>query len=506
LRLASGASALNGDPFAAEGPDPGSTPPQEPTDRPAGLAPLPVGEYARRLVGQLRAMERVEVTGELADVRRTRVQTYFQMRDERGGVPCAIWNNELDALNLPDHCLRDGAAVVARGGPDYYPGGKNASPGFTFRATELRPAGEGDLLARLAALRKQFEAEGLLERQKRLPRPTLPKRIGVITAEGGAARQDLVAGLERRGWFGEVVWGFAPVQDRKAAPAVTRALADLAALTDVEAIVVCRGGGSLTDLWAFCDEDLCRSVAMLAVPVYSAVGHERDVTLLDDVAAVRCSTPTHAAEEVIGFDCNRARIDLAGLVTRLSRVPATAVSGRATALTARAAAPARAVRVQRGVLDQKAREVRASSERGLTSRRERIGALVAMSLSPAVGRAGRQGEVALAGLSGRAGSLEAAARASVSGGRALCRASAVTLRAHDPQRTLERGFARVEDETGEPILSTAQARVAGRFGVVFADGRVDAEVAAARRRRRRTRPRDPAEFGQTRLKGLDPDE
>ena len=75
-----------------------------------------------------------------------------------------------------------------------------------------------------------------------------------------------------------------------------------------------------------------------------------------------------------------------------------------------------------------------------------------------------------------------------------------------PQRTLERGFARVEDETGEPILTTAQARVAGRFGVVFADGRVEAEVAAARRRRRRTRPRDPAEFGQTRLKGFDPDE
>lgn len=495
--MASGAAPLSGDPFAAKGSDPGRT--GEP-------APLPVGEYARRLVGQMRAMERVEVTGELADVRRTRVQTYFQLRDERGGVPSAIWNNELDTLNLPEDCLRDGAAVVARGGPDYYPGGKNASPGFTFRATELRPAGEGDLLARLAALRRQFEAEGLLERQKRLTRPTLPKRIGVITAEGGAARQDLVAGLERRGWFGEVVWGFAPVQDRKAAPAITRALTELAALADVEAIVVCRGGGSLTDLWAFCDEDLCRTVAMLAVPVYSAVGHERDITLLDDVAAVRCSTPTHAAEAVVDFDCARARTDLAAYAARLSRMPAAAVAARATALTARAAAPSRAVKVQRAVLDQKAREIRASSERGLASRRERIELLLAKRLSPAVGRAGRQGEAALAGLSGRAGALEAAARTSVESGHALCRASAVTLRAHDPQRTLERGFARVEDELGEPVLTTAQARVARRFGVVFADGRVDAEVAAARRQRRRTRPRDPAEFGQTRLKGLDPDE
>jgi len=467
---------------------------------------LPVGEYANRLKRDLQAMDRVEVTGELADVRRTRVQTYFQMRDERGGVPCAIWNNELDALGLPDECLRDGAAVVARGGPDYYPGGKNASPGFTFRVTELRPAGEGDLLARLAALRKQFEAEGLFELQKRLVRPVLPRRIGVVTAEGGAARDDLVAGLQRRGWFGEIVWAFAPVQDRRAAPAVTRAVSDLAALAEVEAIVVSRGGGSLTDLWAFCDENLCRTVAMLAVPVYSAVGHERDVTLLDDVAAVRCSTPTHAAEAVVAFDLNRARSDLASRAGLMARLPVALVRSKVLPLTASAAAPARAIRAQRVLLDQKARELRAASDRRIGLRRDRISLLVGKSLAPAVGRASREAAAARSGLAVRTGALEATVRTVVEIGRAHCRASSVTLRAHDPQRTLERGFARVEDEVGEPILSTAQARVAGRLGVVFADGKVEAEVAAARRRRRRTRPKDPAEFGQTRLEGIDPDE
>jgi len=158
------------------------------------------------------------------------------------------------------------------------------------------------------------------------------------------------------------------------------------------------------------------------------------------------------------------------------------------------------------MLDQKAREVRASSARGVDMRRDRIGTMLAKSLAPAVGRAARSNRTAADALVARTGAAGTAGRAAVDRGRALCRASEVTLRAHDPQRTLERGFARVEDETGEPILTTAQARVAGRFGVVFADGRVEAEVAAARRRRRRTRPRDPAEFGQTRLKGLDPDE
>ena len=478
----------------------------DPDPRDKRTEPIPVGSYAIQLKQDLQTMDRVDVTGELADVRRTRVQTYFQMRDERGGVPCAIWNNELDALALPDECLRDGAAVVARGGPDYYPGGRNASPGFNFRVTDLRPAGEGDLLARLAALRKQFQAEGLLDLQKQLPRPALPRRIGVVTAEGGAARDDLVAGLERRGWFGEVVWAFAPVQDRRAAPAVTRAVSDLAALAGVEAIVVSRGGGSLTDLWAFCDEDLCRTVAMLAVPVYSAVGHERDVTLLDDVAAVRCSTPTHAAEAVVAFDLNRARSDLRERAGRMARLPAAAVRSRALPLTASAAAPARAIRAQRVVLDQKAREVRAASERRIALRRDWISTVVGKSLTPAIGRAERDGRGERSGLAARAGALEATVRNTIDTGRAYCRGSSVTLRAHDPQRTLERGFARVEDETGEPVLTTAQARVAGRLGVVFADGRVEAEVAAARRRRRRTRPKDPAEFGQTRLEGIDPDE
>jgi exodeoxyribonuclease VII large subunit len=283
-------------------------------------------------------------------------------------------------------------------------------------------------------------------------------------------------------------------------------VSDLATLGGVEAIVVSRGGGSLTDLWAFCDEDLCRSVAMLAVPVYSAVGHERDVTLLDDVAAVRCSTPTHAAEAVVGFDLNRARLDLADRAVRMSRLPAVAVRSRAVPLSTRAAAPARAIRHQRNVLDQKTREVRAASGRGLVQRLERISLLLGKSLNPAVGRASRQAAAATTGLAVRTSALEGSARTALETGRAHWRASSLALRAHDPQRTLERGFARVEDESGEPIVTTAQARVAGRLGVVFADGRVEAEVAAARRRRRRRRPKDPAEFGQTRLEGIDPDE
>ncbi len=284
-------------------------------------------------------------------------------------MPCAIWLNDLEKAGLPEGALRDGAELVIAGGPDYYPGGGQASPSFSFRATHVRLAGEGDLLARLEALRKQLRAEGLFELQKQLARPLLPKTIGVVTAESGAARRDLLAGLARRGWGGTVVWAFAPVQDRHAAPAIAAAIQGLAARPEVEAIVVTRGGGSLADLWAFCDETLCRTVAMLRVPVVSAIGHERDSTLIDDVAAVACSTPTHAAEAAVPLDCvrraarARARRRLACGGRRRGRsAPAPGTSA------ALARGPARALQRERSGLNQKIREIRAASERGLAER------------------------------------------------------------------------------------------------------------------------------------------
>ena len=119
----------------------------------------------------------------MTGVSRSKVQAYFELRDGEGAVPCAIWLNDLERAGLPEGGLRDGAEVVIAGGPDYYPGGGQASPSFAFRATHVRLAGEGDLLARLEALRKQLRAEGLFELQKQLARPLLPKTIGVVTAE-----------------------------------------------------------------------------------------------------------------------------------------------------------------------------------------------------------------------------------------------------------------------------------------------------------------------------------
>jgi exodeoxyribonuclease VII large subunit len=428
--------------------------------------PWPVGHYAARLRDRLRGFSRVQVFGEVFNLRAGRARVWFELRDERGALPCSMWRKDFDALAAP---LADGQRVVAAGGCDYYPGSRAASPSFSFAVTGVRVAGEGDLLAQLDRLRRALHAEGLFEPQKRLERPALPRCIGVVTGEGGKARDDVLAGLRRRGWEGRVVWAFAPVQDRQAAPAVTRALQDLAACEEVEVIVVARGGGSLADLFAFCDETLCRTVALLRVPVIASVGHHADRTLIDDVAAVSCSTPTHAAEAAVPVDCGAARARLHGLASRLERQGRRAIVERARTLARLSRAPADHVARHRTRLHQQLRELRASAHRGLVAEERHLSTrtLVLERKAAATGLDLQRGAT-------RAHASAAALTRSQEAARARRAQTLERLRlaldAHDPQRTLERGYALVEDAAGAPVTTADAARRQERLTLRMADG------------------------------------
>src|SRR5438309_3347670 len=181
--------------------------------------PFPVGEYAAALRSKLRSFARVQLMGELVNLRPSRARVYFELRDASGAIPCSAWRGDWEAMIArAGGAPAEGMQVVVAGGCDYYPGSATSSPGFSFSVLDLRVAGEGDLLARIERLRKQLDAEGLLERQKALARPALPHTIGVITGKSGKARDDVLAGLARRSWAGRIVWASAPVQDRHAAP------------------------------------------------------------------------------------------------------------------------------------------------------------------------------------------------------------------------------------------------------------------------------------------------
>jgi exodeoxyribonuclease VII large subunit len=414
--------------------------------------PYPVGAYASRLRERLREFTRVQLVGELWNFRPGRARVYFELRDGYGALPCSMWASDFELLGIR---LADGMRVVVGGGCDYYPGSGSSSPSFSFDVTELRIEGEGDLLVQLERLRRRLAADGLFEPQKRLPRPALPRVIGVVTGEGGKARHDILAALQRRGWAGRLVWAFVPVQDRHAAPAIAAALRELAACAEVEVVVVARGGGSLADLFAFCDEALCRTVALLRVPVIASVGHHTDRTLIDDVAAVACSTPTHAAEAAVPIDLNAARAGTAQAARRLHTHARRAVLQRARELAQLSRAPAEHVARHRRRLHQLLRELRASGRRAHVAARERT----------------RTHHLVLTRTAARAGGPDLQRR------RAELERFGLALAAHDPQRTLERGYALVEDRAGQPVTSANAALEARELQIRFHDGRAPARTA-----------------------------
>ncbi len=218
--------------------------------------------------------------------------------------------------------------------------------------------------------------------------------------------------------------------------------------------MVARGGGSVADLMAFSDETLCRTVALLRTPVIAAVGHHGDRTLIDDVAAVSCSTPTHAAEAAVPLDINGERRQLEQRTRRLSHHGRTAVLARARALEQLARAPAEHVRRHRARLHQLLRELRASARRGLT---------VADRNTSTHARA-------LARTAGASGRAEAVTQ------RRALDSFALALAAHDPERLIERGYAVVDDGAGQVITSAADAVAAGRVRLLFSDASVRATI------------------------------
>ncbi len=199
------------------------------------------------------------------------------------------------------HRPADGSLVYAYGRVEFW--AERAQ--LSLRIERMEPAGEGAMLAQIEAIKATLAAEGLLADARKRALPLVPRRIGLITSAAGAARHDVLNNIWAR-FPADVVLADVPVQGVTAPRAIVRALEALNAIPEVEVIIIARGGGPLEDLMAFNDEGLCRAVAASRVPVVSAVGHEKDVTVCDLVADRRVSTPTGAAQAVVP---DRAALD-----------------------------------------------------------------------------------------------------------------------------------------------------------------------------------------------------
>jgi exodeoxyribonuclease VII large subunit len=211
---------------------------------------------------------------------------YFTLKDEKASIGAVMFKWQAGSLNFEPE---DGMKVVAVGDAGIYePRGH-----CQLRVTQMQPEGMGALYIAFVELRARLEAEGLFAQKREIPRN--PRTIAVITAETGAALQDILNILGRRNPLVKVVLIPALVQGANAAPSLIGAIAR-AQNTSADLIIFGRGGGSIEDLWAFNDESLARAIFASKIPTVSAVGHEVDFTIADFVADLRAPTPSAAAE------------------------------------------------------------------------------------------------------------------------------------------------------------------------------------------------------------------
>lgn len=234
------------------------------------------------------------VEGQLIEIKRRSGPTQFLvMRDTLAEVSVSLSTSQavLDAAGP----LTEGTVVAAWVKPTVWT--KNG--GLTFECRELRPSGEGRLLAAIEQRKRMLQAEGLFDPARKRRLPFLPRRIGLVTGAGSAAERDVVTTIARRWPAAVVETRHALVQGPLAVEQVIDALRALDGAYDVDVIIVARGGGSLEDLLPFSDEALARAVFTCRTPVVSAIGHETDTPIIDLVADVRASTPTDAAKRVV---------------------------------------------------------------------------------------------------------------------------------------------------------------------------------------------------------------
>ena len=258
---------------------------------PSSLPVLTVSELnrmARRVLESQLPLLWVE--GEVSNfTRATSGHWYFSLKDATAQVRCVMFRGR---NQFSDFTPANGDHVEIRALPSLY----EARGEFQLGAEAIRRAGAGRLYEAFLKLKAKLEAEGLFDPRNKRPLPRFPRCMGIVTSPQAAALHDILTALSRRMPGLPVILYPTPVQGSGAGAQIAAAIRTAGARAECDVLLVCRGGGSLEDLWAFNDEAVARAIAASPMPVVSGVGHETDFTLADFAADLRAPTPTAAAE------------------------------------------------------------------------------------------------------------------------------------------------------------------------------------------------------------------
>ena len=258
--------------------------------------PMQVRDAARSLADLINPLPAIWIEGEITQVK-IRPNSDWVFLDLRDVAQEATLNVMLskNALKISKLVPTSGMRVVINGKPEFW---SNRGT-LVIRAKAIQTLGLGELMLRLEELKQKLALEGLFAESRKRTLPFLPKKIGLICGRASAAMGDVIENTQRRWPIAKFVTLEVAVQGAKAAGEVMQALKKLHSRSDIDVIIITRGGGSFEDLLPFSDENLIRAVAASQIPVISAIGHEEDSPLLDLVADVRASTPTDAARKVV---------------------------------------------------------------------------------------------------------------------------------------------------------------------------------------------------------------
>jgi exodeoxyribonuclease VII large subunit len=430
----------------------------EPAMEPLQQRVWPVGALCRAIADALESrFNPVAVAGEITGFSRAASgHCYFSLKDASGQLRCAMFRR---AASLLDFVPRDGDKVEVRGRLGVYePRGE-----LQLIVESLSRAGQGSLFEQFLLLKAKLEAQGLFDPARKRPLPDMPRGIGLVTSLGAAALHDVVTALQRRVPHIPVVIAPASVQGEGAPRELVKALESLYDLAQgkalrgggaqpVDVILLVRGGGAMEDLWAFNDEQLAHTIASGPVPLICGVGHETDFTIADFVADLRAPTPTAAAELVSAStesylrSLEESQARLRKSMTHYLEREAQQVDHIAT----RIGRPSGAMTRQRAQLASLQQSMQHALRSDLQRRRNAL-ALVQQNLP----RSTKQALQRLNEISDRA---------------------ELRLKALDPAHVLQRGYAWLTQDDGQPITGVGQVHAGQNLQATLSDGTVDLRV------------------------------
>ena len=390
---------------------------------------------------------------------------YFSLKDASAQVRCVMWRNRAQLLGWR---LENGQKIEARTLVSFYePRGE-----FQLNVETVRRAGQGDLFERFLRLKAQLESEGLFAAASKRPLPEHPRALAIVTSLQAAALRDVLSTLRRRAPHIRIDLYPTPVQGEGAAEKIAAALL-LAAQGDCDAIILCRGGGSIEDLWSFNEEVVARAIRASSLPVTSGVGHETDFTIADFAADLRAPTPT-AAAEILSPDREALLAALEQIQRRISRQFERGLAEHGQQLDwlgARLTHPAERLRQRHEAVALLGGRISRTLDTQLAGKRQALG-----TLTHRLSSARPRPESARDLLKHLRYRLANSARQQISRPEAKLNALTASLTQLDPHAVLNRGYALAIGPDGHAVRDAARLYPGTRLRLSFAKGAAIATV------------------------------